>query len=316
MQAPIAATRVRRQTAPVVQMAGNGERCIVRHREYVGEVSGATNFTATQYVCQPGLQTLFVWLANIAGNFEKYRFRRLRFLYETENATSQGGTIIYSFDYDPLDAAPASKQDVMSNKVAVRSAPWQEFAMDVPIADMQRDFYYTRSGAVPSGADQKLYDVGQFIVATQGASGASGEIYVEYEVELITPQANTAPISGKILAVAGLDSTHQIGSDAAYVAGSNIGWTITDSATLTCSVAGDYLFNLELAGTVISGGITASGTATKTLVAQNINSGATSYLASWTVRAQVGQTFIAASITATTVTQVEWRLSRYLYTLA
>lgn len=314
--APAAASRVRRQSAPLVQMAANGERCVVRHREYVAEVSGSTAFATTSYVCQPALQTLFVWLQSIAGNFEKYRFRRLRFVFETENATSQAGSIIFSFDYDVLDAAPLSKQAMMSNKCSVRGAPWQEFALEVPVADMQRDFYYTRGGSVPSGADQKLYDAGNFIVASQNANGATGEIYVEYEIELITPQANVTPISGKVVGTAGMSSTSLFGSDAALQSGSNVGWSITSASTMTCTVAGDYLFSLRSTGTVITGPYVVGGTATETLATGVVNSAATEARTDFLVRAQVGQTFAPTITSATTITLCDLRIAKYLYSLS
>lgn len=45
---------------------------------------------------------------------------------------------------------------------------------------------YTRSGALPANADQRLYDLGEFNIATQGMQAASGncaELWATYEVE-------------------------------------------------------------------------------------------------------------------------------------
>jgi hypothetical protein len=284
-------------------------------------VSGSTAFAATSYVCQPALQTLFVWLQSIAGNFEKYRFRRLRFIFETENATSQAGSIIFSFDFDPLDAVPVSKQDVMSNRCSVRGAPWQEFALDVPVSDMQHDWYFTRSGSVPSGADQRLYDAGNFLVCSQNASGATGEVYVEYEIELLTPQANIQPVSGKFSGSTSLTATNLVGADAAYVTGSNVGWTLNGGGAgwLTCSVAGTYLFAGVLTGTVIvSTGFAAAalGTATVVSTLATTNTGATSSVGYAVVTAQVGQVFVPNITSATTLTATTWRVARYNATLA
>ncbi len=227
VSAPAALSRMSRQNAPKMSMSSNGQVCVVTHREYVAEVPGATNWTTTSYVIQPALQALFNWLASIAGNFEKYRFRRLRFCYETESATSQTGSVVLAIDYDALDAAPASKQAALSYKSSVRSPPWQECCLDCDLAnDAERDLYYTRAGSVPSGSDQKLYDMGQLFVGVQNSSGATGELWVEYVVELHTPQqavSSTNPISGKVTGTTSLTSSALVGADAAYTSGSNVG---------------------------------------------------------------------------------------------
>lgn len=318
-QAPVSVSRVRRQTAPSIQMAGNGEKCRIRHREYVAEVSGSTSFATTSYVMQPGLQTLFNWLAAIAGQFEKYRFLAVRFCYETENATSQGGSIMYAFDWDVLDTAPLSKQELMSMKSSVRAAPWQEFCLELDMRDAQKDWYYTRSGSVPSGADAKLYDMGNLVVASQNASGASGELYIEYDIELIVPQQNQSPISGRVVGAGTMSATQLIGTSGAYSTGSNVGWSLgSDGSTYTCTVAGDYLFQHRLVGTtlvVTSAGSAPGGTATTTEILGVANTGGTDASYTYIVRAQVGQTVAPSIDSAAAVSTSTTRIARYNYSL-
>lgn len=324
--------RARTQNAPRVAMSGDGQRCVVSHREYIAEVSGSTAFASTSYTCQPALQTMFEWLQPIAGNFEKYRFRKLAFEYETECATSQTGSIMYMFDYDVLDSAPTSKQVMAANKVYKRVPPWMEMVgpakgsekgagnggrLEVPVFDFQRDWYYTRAGAVPSGADQRLYDCGNLVVASQNASGAAGELYVVYEIELISPQPNTSPLSGRSAGTTSLTSAALFGADAAFASGSNIGWSLTNASTMTCTIAGDYIFVGKLVGTVLSASVFAQGgTATTTAggVAYN-DSGALNVVGFLCLRAQVGQTFVPSITSATTVTSAQWRIATYNGTL-
>lgn len=299
-----------------MSMSGNGQICRVVHREYVAEVPGATAWTTSSYVIQPALQSLFNWLATIAGNFEKYRFRRLRFCYETESPTSQAGSVVLAIDYDALDAAPGSKQAALSYKSSVRSPPWQECCLECDLGrDGQRDLLYTRPGAVPSGADQKMYDLGQLHVGVQNSSGATGELWVEYDVELHTPQqavSSTNPLSMKITGSAGLSATALFGSDAAATSGSNLGWSITSASTLTCTIAGQYLFTVNGTGTtLVATSSLWTGTATVVMTAKLANSAATSFVHTALVTAQVGQTIIPAIDSAASVTAVTWRAATF-----
>jgi hypothetical protein len=56
------------------------------------------------------------------------------------------------------------------------------------------DGLYTRTGGVPSGQDQRFYDLGQFQLATVGFQAASvniGELWVVYEMRLRKPKLNS-----------------------------------------------------------------------------------------------------------------------------
>jgi hypothetical protein len=284
----------------------------VVHREYVAEVAGTTAWTTTKYPIQAAIQTLFVWLSTVASNFEKYRFRKLRFCYETESPTSQAGSIVFVVDYDALDAAPTSKQEALSSKCFARGAPWEEFSVDCDLSsDAQVVKLWTRSTDVPSGADARLYDVGNLFVGTQGASGSTGELWVEYDVELHTPQAAN-PVGAKLTASSGLDADSLIGSDAAFSTNSAIGWEITDADTLTCNIAGWYLFVASIAGgTLVSTGFVQNGTATLSTSGVAVNSAGTAAQGQAVVFATVGQTFAPAVTSAASVSATTWKVARY-----
>jgi hypothetical protein len=193
-EAPLALTRPVRIGVPDVSgspYVGDG-RVRVRHREYLADVAGSVAFAATGFAINPGIATSFPWLSNIAVNFESYLFRALSFEYETQKSASTSGTIMMAVDFDAADAAPASKTALMTYHNAVRSAVWGECCyrsdmMDLRKFGVQR---YVRSGALAANLDIKTYDVGNLFVATQGEADTSaiGELYVVYDVELITPQ--------------------------------------------------------------------------------------------------------------------------------
>jgi len=252
--APVAVSRVQRQKAPRIKMSGNGEICTVSHTEYVNEIAGQTNFTNTLFAVNPGISTLFIWLANIAQRFEQYRFKFLQFRLETENSTNQGGSVMCAVDYDALDAPPANKQALMSYKSAVRNAPWQRLVMplDLAIDGQTTNFKYVRSGVVPTGADQRLYDLADFYVAVQNCNGASFELYVDYIVEFRTPQygnpINSGLISSAAATTSGMTAAAPFGTGGVgfnQIFGGP-GWTLQpDGTTLICNASGQYLLTLN-----------------------------------------------------------------------
>jgi hypothetical protein len=216
------------------------------------------------------------------------------------------GKAMIGVDYDALDSAPASFVDFMAMKGSVEEKASFDFRFISDLVDHQRTKCYTRQGNVPSGADQRLYDVGNLFFASRNASSASGSLRVEYEIELYTPQRNPAPYA-RFTGTSDLTAAHLVGIDAAYVTGSVSGWTLTDVSTLTCVVPGTYVFvpivqGSSLAGTSIGG----SGSAT---VASSgaPNSAGTIWYGQAVVTAGFGQTFEPA-LSSGTVTAVTWRV--------
>lgn len=194
-EAPAAMMRVMRTGVPDVSGSpyqGDG-RVRIRHREYIADVAGSVAFAATGYAINPGIATSFPWLSNLAVNFESYLFRSLSFEYETQKSTATSGAVMLAVDFDAADAAPATKTALMTYHNAVRSAVWGECCYRSDGADLRKFGVqrYIRSAALAADLDIKTYDVGNLFVATQGEADttAIGELYVVYDVELITPQS-------------------------------------------------------------------------------------------------------------------------------
>lgn len=253
------------------QYAGDG-RVRIRHREYVGEIAGSVAFASTSFSINPGLQALFTWLSIIAPQYESYVFKRLRFLYETEKSASTDGSVMLAVDFDAADEAPVNKQQLMAFHNAVRSAAWNpcEFSSDGPDLRKFGVQRYLRSGALAANQDVKTYDVGNLIVATQGMSGASvvGELYVEYDVELITPQVPKDPAAAASLRI----TTTVTGSDEAtpFTGVQDIAGGLNASATgttITFQRVGQYICSLFMTGvTATNVPATLGGTATSTAI--------------------------------------------------
>lgn len=167
----------------------------VNHRELIGTVNGSVAFTATKYVCNPGIAATFPWLSVQAGQWEQYRFNKLRFRYLTRTATTTVGSILMAPDYDPTDSPPSTELAVSTYQDCVEDAVWvEELCCDLNVASMfpngQRKF--VRSSGVGL-EDLKLYDAANFFLCTveEANANAIGKLWVEYDVDFFTPQTHS-----------------------------------------------------------------------------------------------------------------------------
>jgi len=173
---------------------------IVRHREFLGDVLATTAFSLSSYRINPGVST-FPWLSCIADSFEEYKFRGLIFEFKSTSsdavlstaASSALGTVIMATEYNVLNPNFPNKVSMENYEFANSAKPSECFYHPIeckanltPISQL-----YVRSTPVPSGADARLYDLGNFQIATvgmQAAGGIIGELWVTYEIELYKPK--------------------------------------------------------------------------------------------------------------------------------
>lgn len=210
--------------APVIRNSRTG--VIIRHVEYIADITSTNAFTNRQYELNPGIGATFPWLSEIANSFEQYKWRGLVFTYKSTSAdlTNAGsgalGTVIMATDYDALDPGYATKQEMENAEFTKSAKPSVSFVHPVETARGQSPYklLYTREDPVPPNGDRRLYDLGVFQLATTGmpASGegtAIGELWVSYEIEFLKPQFHQ---HGNPLAV------HLQGKSAALVSGTDL----------------------------------------------------------------------------------------------
>jgi hypothetical protein len=263
---PLARQRINRTSNPVITHRAQGSR--VRHREYIADVDGVVGFGTVTYAINPGIAATFPWLSTVANRYESYKFHKLHFIYETNKSASTNGSVQGLIDFDAADAAPTTKALFMGQANAVRSAVWQEFVFDARLKDIHKFAAerYTRSTTLASNLDIKTYDVGNFFIGAAGCADTSvvGELYVEYDVELTTPQLNpevssTGAAEAQVLFSDGgtLSTTNYFGS-----APLSYGASFATAAvnTLTFNTAGTYILFVASSGSNTFSGIT--GTAT------------------------------------------------------
>lgn len=260
-KAPVAESFHERTQKPRIQQRHDSIR--VRHREFLWDIVGSVEFAYDQFAVNPGLAETFPWLSAIANRYESYRFHKLRFVYEPATSTATSGAVMMACDYDASDSGPNTKTVLMAYKNAQRSAPWAACENVSDISDMRKvPTYYVRSGVVAS-TDIKTYDVANFFIATNGQASATdiGELYVEYDVELLTPQLNNSAPSLDMVNSTGVGVVTNAAFGTAStttVAGglaSNIDVTHLNASDLRINQAGTYLIELlAQAGTSVTWG--------------------------------------------------------------
>jgi hypothetical protein len=302
VSAPVAQAKVARQQKPRFEARLNGD-VMIRHREYLQDVSGSVAFAATTVNVNPGLS--LPWLSSIAPRWESYRFDRLRFCFETEAPTTATGTLLLSVDYDASDAAPTSKQQAMAYRSSVRSAPWSNCCHDSAKEDLHKRLtYFVRAGALAANQDIKLYDVANLFVCTQGQASTAtiGELYAEYDVLLLTPQLSDVAVGQSFYA----QWTNAAATNAAPFGNTMVGnlraslastGTTTSVTTITFTAPWSGLVNAQIQGTGLNSGVF-TGTSTRLNQTATLST-TTNYDIYVTVVAQSGDTLILTEANTT-----------------
>lgn len=171
---------------------------IIMHREYIGDVTQTSTFTLNSFPINPGLPQTFPWLSNIAPNFDQYQILGMVFHFKS-TASDFGtttnmamGTCILATDYDSADSNYASKIEMENAQYSTSGKPSVDIihAVECDPAITFAPIKYVRTGGVPSGKDVRLYDQGNFQLATTGmptTGGAIGELWCTYKIAFYKP---------------------------------------------------------------------------------------------------------------------------------
>lgn len=169
----------------------SGNKLILKHREPLVEISEATHEKAYFFLINPGNTALMKWGSKIAGQYESYRFRKLKMHFRTKAPTSFAGRIRMYTDYDPRDPIVTSF-DAMANYGAVEYPVYTNGEMVCNPVNLNKiKSRYVREINQPTLGDlgDRLTDAGIIYVWVQSDyPGVVGTLWVEYEVELETPQ--------------------------------------------------------------------------------------------------------------------------------
>lgn len=198
---------------------------IVRHREFLGDIYATTDFTVQNYEINPGVST-FPWLSNVAGSFEEYKFRGLIFEFKSTSsdsvlssaASTSLGSVVMATDYNVLNPNFLTKVAMENYEFANSAKPSMSFYHPVECKQSQTpvSLLFVRNGPVPTNGDARLYDLGNFQIATvgmQAPGGILGELWATYEIELYKPKYNNGEtIYTDHFQMNGIDNTHNLGT--------------------------------------------------------------------------------------------------------
>ncbi len=183
----------------VPTMHESGTRSMrVKHREFLGDITGSTAFTTRSYTIQPGSANTFPWLSRMAELFQSYRIHGMVFTFNSTSADALNsvntalGTVIMSTQYNVSFPPFTSKAEMEQYEYTVAGRPSRNLThiIECDPSLQVMDHLFCRSGALPAGQDYQFYDWGTFQFATVGMQAAAtiGELWVSYDIEFFKPR--------------------------------------------------------------------------------------------------------------------------------
>lgn len=318
---PAAMSRINRTSAARVNNLAEG-RIRIRHREYIGEIKGSASFATEAFPINPGMAKTFPYLSQMAYLFESYLFRGLSFSFETEKGSATVGSLMMAVDYDAADPAPLTKVSLMANRNAVRSPVWGSVSYNASSDDLHKFGVqrYVRQFIPAPNLDIKTYDVGNLFVSTQGCVDASviGELYVAYDVELITPHLETtsAPstYSCAVVSGMGITPTEPFGSAPVLTGPADL-LQLVDSSSFKILRTGDYCIEVDASGTGINSPTPNLTTTAPTHALPGLRDGTVNSLGRAGISVTSVPTLVKMAMNATSIVGLATRLLPYSYGL-
>lgn len=144
---------------------------------------------------QPGDDSVFPFLAQIARLYETYEFVSLALVWKPmiTFVGAPQGRVILTTNYDVLEAAPGTQRIAESQDPVAFGMPSENIVLKLDPARLNRGGKFVRWGPPIAGSDLKTYDAGRFFCAISGVQSGEGqpplgELWVEYTVRLHNPR--------------------------------------------------------------------------------------------------------------------------------
>jgi len=247
---------------------------IVSHREFVGDVKSSILFSNIQYPLNPGMGTLFPWLSNMANMYEEYEMLGMLVEFKSTSADALNstntalGTMILATDYDCSDPGFTTKQQMEAYQYSTSCKPSESMLHPIECSRKQTVLsrLYVRSNVVPTGFDQRFYDLGVINLAAVGSQAVAtvGELWVTYHVKFLKPKLPT-PSGQNLIATHIIDSATTTGARGSATAAAPFGTAgaivapastlpivVTATNSFTVGFVGSYLLVFQAYGTGIA----------------------------------------------------------------
>lgn len=229
--------------APFVRNHDISGGLVVSHREYVCDIrtsSVAGAFKLETYLINPGLPQLWEFLPQLAANYEEYIIEGMLITYkptscESTNSTNIAlGSVIMSTQYNPTLPDYGSKVEMMSAEYCTTCRPSEMMVhpIECDMSKTPQNMLYIRTGSIPAGTDQRLWDFAKFSVATSGFQGTNvvcGELWVSYQFALLKPRLYVGLgfyTDFCQIKASGFDANNPLGTSHVYSSTSNMEVTI------------------------------------------------------------------------------------------
>jgi len=189
-------------TPPEIVNTVKNEGFIVRHREYIADISNSSTFAVQTFDINPGLFGSFPYLAQVARSFELYRMRGLVYEFKSmssdavlsANASSSLGVIAMATQYNSLNTPFTNLIQMENHQYSSACKPSCDIFHPVECKRslVPNTELYVRTGDLPVGGDLRWSDLGQFSIAVSGTQGTGvgilGQLWCSYEIELYVPK--------------------------------------------------------------------------------------------------------------------------------
>ena len=162
-------------------------------------------FFSMKYDINPGLAKTFPWLSQIAGNYEEYEFKTLKFVYKSDlthiqttgsSGTGAIGMLLLAANYNVETQPYQTKNEMIADVNHVMTGtPLENIRLHLECESIGQNTHgkYTRVKPLAPGQDVTDYDMAQVQLGLANLPASLynqrlGELWVEYEVILSKPR--------------------------------------------------------------------------------------------------------------------------------
>lgn len=252
-----------RPDGSIPAMHRNDQSIIVRHKEFIGELTGSTTFVNKfSLPINPGISTTFPWLSTVAAQYSEYRVRGMVYHYVPTSGMSVAstnpalGSVMFQTSYRANEPAPVNKVEMMNEYWATEGRPCDEICHPIECDPKENPFnvQYVRTGPVSASDNILMYDLGTTRVCTTGnttSNAVLGDLWVTYEIELKKPRVTSLDTAlARSLTTSGTsaDTTFLFGAthtDQSSIPGAVVG---NNNISFPGTLAGDYLVVISYTG--------------------------------------------------------------------
>lgn len=207
------------KSAPIINPSRGG--VCISYREYLGDIISSSTqygFNVQRFVINPGSRKTFPWMFAIANNFSQWVPEGIIFEFVSMSGNALNsvntalGQVVMMTQYDAAAPPPNSAAEMLGTEFSNSDRPSdnQEHPVECDRTQTPISVLYTNGpeDVLPSVVgglqnDPRMYNLGDFYVATQGLQGTSvncGQLWVNYQISLLKPKLGAALLEDQIYA--------------------------------------------------------------------------------------------------------------------